>query len=162
MGTRNLIILLSKSEREYHRKTAARCFNETWEYLEKKRRTREEDLKMLQSAHASRYHWGIVGTPRNRAVGEWQISRVYAALKQPRLSLLFAMSSLDACRRENLTEILVPAYEGLARAHAVARERSLARKYLKLAQKLLRTLDLESEDKRIYLGQIEDTAKMIH
>jgi len=154
--------LLSKSEREYHRKTGVRCFNETWEYLEKKGRTEQDNLKMLQLAHASRYHWGTVGTPRNKAVGDWQISRVYAALKQPSLSLLFAKSALQICRRQKLAELLVSAYEGVARAHAVAGERTSARKYLKLARNQLRTLDLGRKDRRIYLDQIKETEKLIH
>jgi hypothetical protein len=61
-------VVLSKREREFHRKMAVRCFNETWDYLEKKKRTEQDDQEMLQLAHASRHHWGLVGTPRNKAV----------------------------------------------------------------------------------------------
>jgi hypothetical protein len=152
--------VLSKSEREYHRKTAIRCFNETWDYLEKKGRTEQDDQKMLQLAHASRYHWGLVGTPRNKAVGDWQISRVYAALKQPHLSLLFAEASLEICTRQNLPEILATAYEGVARAYAVAEDYAIARRYLKLARDQLNTLDLGAEDRKAYLGQMDETEKL--
>jgi glutathione S-transferase len=150
-----------RSEREFHRKTAVRCFNETWVYLDKKVRTKQETLRMLQLAHASRYHWGIVGTPRNEAIGDWQISRVYAALKQPRLSLLFAKSSLEICKREKLPEILVTANEAVARAYAVAEDHLSARKYLKLAREQLATLSLGAQDRRVYLSQIDETEKLI-
>jgi hypothetical protein len=152
---------LSKSERELHRKTAVRCFNETWDYLEKKERTAQDDQEMLHLAHASRYHWGLVGTPRNKAVGDWQISRVYAALKQPHPSLLFAKSSLEICKREKLPDVLATAYEAVARAYAVAEDLASASKYLKLARDQLETLDLRAEDRKVYLGQINETEKLI-
>jgi hypothetical protein len=153
--------VLSKSEREFHRKTAVRCFNKTWDYLEKKVRTERDNQRMLQLAHASRYHWGLVGTARSEAVGDWQISRVYAALRQPQLSLLFAKSSLEICKREELSEVLATAYEAVARAYAVAEDYPSARKYLKLARDQLRTLDLGAEDRKAYLGQIDETEKLI-
>ncbi|MGD0478003.1 MAG: hypothetical protein ABSB29_07550 [Nitrososphaerales archaeon] len=153
--------MLSKSEREFHRKAAIRCFNETWDYLEKKERTVQDVQKVLQLAHTSRYHWGLVGTPQNVAVGDWQISRVYADLRQPRLSLLFAKSSLEICRREKLSEVLATAYEAVARAYAVAEDHAAASKYLKLARDQLETLDLRAEDRKVYLGQINETEKLI-
>jgi hypothetical protein len=152
---------LPKGEREFHRKTAARCFNETWDYLEKKGRTDEDNQRMLHLAHASRYHWGLVGTPRNEAVGDWQISRVYAALKQPHLSLLFAKSALEICKKEELREELATAYEAVARAHAVAKDYAPARRYLKLARNQLKALDLGAEDRKLYLSQIDETEKLI-
>jgi hypothetical protein len=51
------------STREEHRKFAVGLFNLTWSLLDKKDRTREEDDKMVHAAHASRYHWGEIGTP---------------------------------------------------------------------------------------------------
>ena len=51
-----------------------------------------------------------MGTPTNKAVGEWQISRVYSDLKQPYLSLLFARSSLEICKREKLSEVIAMEY----------------------------------------------------
>ena len=153
--------MLSKSEREFHRKTAVRCFNEAWDYLEKKKRTEQDNQKMLQLAHASRYHWGLLGTPRNKAVGDWQISRVYAALKQPHLSLLFAKSSLEICKKKKLPEILATAYEAVARAYAVAEDYASVREYLKLARDQLNTLDLRAEDRKLYLGQTDETEKLI-
>jgi hypothetical protein len=35
---------------------------------------------MIHSAHASRYHWQAVGDASDKAIGEWQISRVYSVL----------------------------------------------------------------------------------
>ncbi len=152
----------SKKEREFHLRMATLCFNETWEYLEKERkRTDMDNQKMLLLAHASRYHWDRIGTSRNKAVGDWQISRVYAALKQPSLALLFAKSSLEICKEKKLSEVLVTAYEAVARAYSVAGNQKSAMKYLKLARDQLEALDLDDEDREVYLGQINDSEKLI-
>ncbi|MEK6851483.1 MAG: hypothetical protein AABY30_02980, partial [Candidatus Thermoplasmatota archaeon] len=66
---------------DHHRKLGVDLFNATWTLLEKKR-TRDEDVKMVHMAHASRHHWAQVGTPSNLAVGEWQVSHVYAVLRR--------------------------------------------------------------------------------
>ncbi len=151
----------SESERKFHRKTAAYCFNETWDYLEKKHRNADDNEMMLHFAHASRYHWSLIGTPRNLAVGDWQISRVYAALNHPSLSLQFAKSSLEIARKNNLSEVLATAYEAVARAHAVAKNYTATERYLAKARKQLGSLSLDDEDREIYLDQIRETEKMI-
>jgi hypothetical protein len=153
--------VLSKSEREFHRRVAARCFNQTWDYLENRARTKRDDQVMLHLAHSSRYHWSLVGTPRNIAVGDWQISRVYAALRQPNLSLLFAKSSLEICKRKGLSEVLATAYEAVARAYAVAKDYTAASRYLRLARNQLKTLNMGVEDRNVYLSQIDETEKLI-
>jgi hypothetical protein len=89
------------------------------------------------------------------------MSRVYAALKMPRLSLLFAESSLEICRKEKLSEVLPTAYEAVARAYAVAGDRAHSTKYLKLARNQLKALDLREEDRQVYLSQMEDTERLI-
>ncbi len=65
---------------ETRRRLAADCFNKTWTLMEKADRTPEDDDEMLHCAHASRYHWGEIGTAANRARGEWQCSRMYTVL----------------------------------------------------------------------------------
>ena len=72
---------------EFHRETAKKCFNETWNYLEKKDRDADDEQQMLHLAHTARYHRSFVGTDRNFAIGDWLISRLYAALNEPRLAL---------------------------------------------------------------------------
>ena len=145
---------------DFHRKTAVACFNKAWDFLDKKERSREEDLQMLHEAHASRYHWGHVGNAQNFAVGDWQISRVYAALKQPALALLFARSSLDTCQKNDLKELLPSAYEGMSRAYATANDAGEARRYLEMARKQLKLVK-DEEDRKIYSQQIEETEALI-
>jgi tetratricopeptide (TPR) repeat protein len=154
-------LAMLKAERDFHRKSAAAAFNKTWDYLEQKHRSSEDDAEMLQLAHASRYHWGLVGTPLNQAVGDWQISRVYASLGQADLALRYAERCLSACRKKGLGEIVPSAYEAVARAYAVAKDSKRANEYLAKAKVLLDRIPLDKEDRGIYLQQIEDTQRMI-
>ena len=84
-------------EKDLHRKFAINCFNGTWDLIEKTDRTPEDDANMIHMAHASRYHWAEVGMPINLARGDWQISRVYAALSQGDNALVYAKNCLRLC-----------------------------------------------------------------
>ena len=158
---------MSQSELEFHRKIAKRCFNETWDYLDKKNRDANDDQRMLHSAHASRYHWASVEAPKNEqmrslAVGDWQISRVYAALKQSELALHFAKSALEIMQKNNLTDILHTGFEGMARAYAIANDNKSAGAYVgKAREQLNKASALNVEDKQIYLDQIRETEELI-
>lgn len=150
----------SGKELEFHRKMAKQCFNETWDFLEKKNRSPADDMQMVHLTHASRYHWKFVGNPGNLAVGDWQISRVYAALKQGELSLLFAKSSLELCVKNKLSELLPSAYEGMARAYAVGRQPELAKDYIARARKELESIR-DKEDRKVYGDQINESEALI-
>ena len=152
---------MSAGERKFHRKAGARCFNGAWDLLDKKSRSREDDITMLHLAHASRYHWSLVGTPTNRAVGDWQISRIYAALGQPGLALVFAKECLRACKKDGLSEIEHTADEAMARAYAVGDDYARARRYLTEARSRLDGLSMDKEDREVYLAQLKDTESLI-
>ena len=55
---------------EQERRLAAHLFNSTWDLLETENRTPADDDRMLHMAHASRYHWGQVGSAAQLARGE--------------------------------------------------------------------------------------------
>jgi hypothetical protein len=100
-----------------HRKLAVDLFNHTWSLLDNENRTPEQDEEMVHAAHASRHHWGIAGTEKNKARGEWQIARVYAALKRFVSSAHHAQLYMDACKTHDFDDWDLPfAHEGLARA----------------------------------------------
>ena len=153
--------MMSDNELEFHRKIARECFNETWNYLDKRTRDSREEQTMLHLAHASRYHWSFVGNAQNFAIGDWQISRVYAAINQPHLALNFAKSALEICEKDNLSEVIISAYEGMARAYAVAKDQQSAKSYIHKAREQLARLAADDEDKKIYLEQIRETEELI-
>jgi hypothetical protein len=103
------------------RRLAADLFNQVWTLMERDDRSREDDDRMLNAAHASRYLWGEVGTPLNRARGDWQLSRVYCLLGRSEPALHHAGRCLDQCFESGIAGFdLAYAHEALARAHAVA------------------------------------------
>lgn len=124
-----------------HRRLAARFFNETWALLDKPDRSAEDDLRMIHQAHASRMHWEIAGSPRNRNVGEWQISRVYSVLGMKGPALYHAENSLRIAMENGLAPFLLGySYEGLARAKAIAGD-GAASEFLAKAEELLHQVD---------------------
>jgi hypothetical protein len=48
--------------REWHRWFAIECNNATFDLLAKADRSPAESDLMVDTAHAARYHWGVVGT----------------------------------------------------------------------------------------------------
>lgn len=123
--------------RSQHRRIAADLFNYTWSLLDQKERSPEEADELLHAAHASRYHWGHAGTPLNRSVGEWQISRVYSVLGRAEPALYHGRRALETARRHRLGRFyLAYAYEALARAAAVAGQRRARDRYLREARRV--------------------------
>lgn len=106
---------------ETRRSLAVGLFNRVWQLLETADRTTDQDDEMVHAAHASRYHWGEVGDPKSRAIGEWQISRVYAVLGRGEPALHHARRCLEITQSaESEAWLFGSAYEALARASAVA------------------------------------------
>jgi len=154
---------MSHTDQESHRKVAAECFNRTWDYLNQKNRNPDDDQMMLNLAHASRYHWSIIGKPLNFAIGDWQISRVYSALNQPDLAIHFASTSLETCLKNSISGwLLASVYEGMARAYVANKDYRLAGEYLDKARQQLRSEDVDEEDLETVSHQIDETERMIN
>ena len=132
-----------------HRELAIDLFNRVWGLLDKTDRTVEEDDTMVHAAHASRYHWGEVGTPLEFERGEWQISRVYSVLKRPQPALHHAKRCLEICEANGIGGDfdLAFAYEALARAYAVAGEATRSREFVSLAEKAAEAIEDEGNRK---------------
>lgn len=153
---------MSKSDLEFHREAAKKCFNEAWNYLEKKNRDANDERTLLHLVHTSRYHWSIVGSVNALAVSDWQISRAYAELNHPQLALHFANSALEIMLKNNLTDLLCSGYEGIARAYAIAKEYQSAREFINKAREQLNIASgLDDEDKKIFSDQIQETEQLI-
>ena len=125
---------------EFHEKIAKSTFNKTWDYLDKKDRTEEDNLNMIHTVHTSRYHWGILvsegkGGPINLQRGEWIISRVYSILKHGEPALYHAKKCLELTEENNIGDFdLAFAYEAMARASALSKNKKQFEKYFKLAK----------------------------
>jgi hypothetical protein len=106
------------------RRLGVELYNSTWTLIEKPDRTPSETDEMIHRAHASRWHWGRVGSAVNLARGEWLCSRVYATLGRGEPALWHARrcveinEGLGADAREPWD--LPAAYEAMARASFAA------------------------------------------
>jgi hypothetical protein len=141
--------------KEEHKKFAIALFNLAWSLLDKKDRTKEDDDKMLNAAHASRFHWGEIGTPMEFERGEWQISRVYSVLKRSEPAIYHAKRCLEICQANNIGDFDIAfAYEALARAHAVTALKSECEKYTRLAKEAGERIK-GKEDKTYFLNELK-------
>ena len=91
---------------------------------------------MIHAAHASRSHWGEVGTKANLARGEWQVSRVYTVLGRSEPALYHAHRCLAYVEEGDGVEDwdLPFAFEALARAQALAGDLGESLRYETLAR----------------------------
>ena len=138
-----------------HKALAIEAFNKTWEYIDLKTRNNEETLEMIHLAHASRYHWGFVGTELNKGRGEWQISRVYSISSLGESALLHAQRYLDICLKNNYMDWDIAfAYEGMARAYAIAGKNADCEKYIKLAKEAGEHIK-EKGDKDLFFSELK-------
>jgi len=142
---------------EAERRLAADLFNRVWTLLEAPARTDAGDEEMLHAAHASRHHWGEVGEPRHLARGEWQCSRVYAALGRPEPALHHAHRCLEIClaHRDAMEDFDEPfAHEALARAHALAGQEGPAREHLARGRELAARI-ADEDDRRLAESELD-------
>jgi DNA-binding transcriptional MerR regulator len=141
-------------EVEERRQLAKDLFNETWSLLETPDRTPAQELRMLHMAHASRFHWGEVGTAENVCVGEWQVARVYTVLGRVEPALFHAERCMDVCRAERFDDWkLAYAHEALARAHRLAGDEAAYREHLARAEAILATIT-DPEERELLEGDL--------
>lgn len=141
---------------ETHRRLAADLFNFVWTLLEKDYRTQEEDDTMVHAAHASRYHWEVVGTPLNFARGEWQISRVYSVLERQQPALYHAGRCLALCQEHDLGAFDTGyAYEALSRAAIISGDEENCKRYADLARECAEKVS-DEKDRALLLADLDN------
>jgi hypothetical protein len=131
----------------WHRTFAPRAFNHTWSLLDLEEPTREEQEEMLASTFAQRYHWYQVGTPRNMAIADWQVSRVAAVLGYADLARRFGDRSLALCIDNDLDAFVTGfAHEAIARAAAEVDDLETFSSHLEAAKETL--IEIEDPEDR--------------
>ena len=134
---------------EWHKKMARDCFNGTWDLIDKQDRTAEDIRMMIHKAHASVYHWHLVGEAVHQARGEWQVSRVYALADMGESALYHGENSLRICLENGIGDFdLAFGYEAVARALKLKGDLDGAEKHIMLAEKV--SLEIEKEEERTY------------
>ncbi len=136
---------MKKEKHDCHRRMAAELFNRTWELLDQPERTAAEDQEMLGAAYGSRYHWRIVGGPKQHCVSDWQVSRVWAVLGDAAKATTHGELSLELAERNGLGPFYTGyAHEALARAAALAGNNEESSRHLAEAEEL--SLDISKTD----------------
>ena len=120
-----------------HHYMAIEMNNQTWSLLDKKDRNEQDDIRMINYAKASLYHWkksdkySIVNEQR----GKWLISHVYAILGKSDEALSCAKETLKITKDNNLKDFdLAYAYESMARAYSISDNQNKSKKWCKKAK----------------------------
>lgn len=140
---------------EFHKKTARETNNRIWPVLDAENPTQAQLEEVLHMAYASRYHWSKIGTVVNAVRAEYMIARVYCAMKRGEPALFHAKRCLEIAKENNIGDWdLAFAYEVIARAHSVAGNKTMCKKYNKLAQNAIDEIK-DPEDKKICQGELD-------
>lgn len=142
---------------EAHRFFAIDFHGKTWDLLEKKDRTPDEDALMIDTAHASCRHWLEAGTGVNLQRGEWLIARVYNTLGNVESAMRHALRCMELTDRyaDLMEDFDRPfALEALARAYAAAGSHLEASDTYQQALNLGKSIK-DDEDRKIFMSELE-------
>lgn len=127
----------SFSKQEMHLHFARQFNSRVWELLGAPERSSAQDMEMIHAAHASMYHWLLVGNTAHQQRGEWLIARVYTVLENPDGALRHARRCFELTT-ENPEEMedfdVAYAHEAMARASALAGGKQTAREHREKAR----------------------------
>lgn len=152
---------MSEEERytleEAHMEFAKRSNGQVWQLLGKSERTPAEDEEMELAALVSLYHWLHVGTAVHRQRGEWLIAHVYSVLGDAGPAVKHASRCLELTEehKDQMEDFdIAYAYEGVARAHALAGDVEAAKRYLEMAKAAGEAI-ADSESKESFVADMQ-------
>ncbi|HEX6301297.1 MAG TPA: hypothetical protein VF148_12590 [Acidimicrobiia bacterium] len=144
---------------EWQRRFASRAFNETWTLLDAEDLAREDEEQMLASTFAQRYHWHAVGTERNQAIADWQVSRVAAVLGYADLARRFGERSLEIAIEYSLDPFVKGfAHEAIARAAAIVDDIDTFTEHLELARATLAEIE-DDQDREVLEADLAEMSE---
>ena len=130
---------------------------QTWNLIGKEDRNEQDDVRMVNFAQASLYHWrkSHKYEPVNKQRGQWMISHVYAVLGKGKEALSYANEASRLTNEQNLKDFdLAYSYEALARANAALGNKKECVKWLEKAQEASTRIQSE-EDKKYFISDLE-------
>ena len=126
---------LASLDHDHHRSEGVETNNLAWKLFEQPDRTPDDDARMIHMAHASAYHWGLVGTAENHARAEWMCSHAYALAGRAEPARYHAERCLAIVEANAIADFdLVYANEAMARSLALAGDLDEASRYLAAAR----------------------------
>jgi hypothetical protein len=140
---------------DWHRRFAVELYNAAWELIDSPDRTEVQDDELLTLAFASRYHWGLVGTDEQFAVGDWFIGHAAAHVGLPEVALRFSTKALDRVEANGFGGwLLASAFEGMARAHACAGDAAERGRFVALCREALDAIE-DPEEREVIEEQLQ-------
>jgi hypothetical protein len=139
-----------------HRYFSTECFNRAWDLIDQEERTPAEEDEMLNLSLASLWHWTQRPDCTNKqlSLGYWQVSRIYAITGRPENATWYAERCLEATEDADLPPFYLGyAYEALARAAMVSRNKRQAMEYIAQARAIADKEENE-EDKQLLLDDL--------
>ncbi|MEZ5357690.1 MAG: hypothetical protein R3F48_02585 [Candidatus Zixiibacteriota bacterium] len=133
-----------------HKYFSAHCFNLSWELIDKKNRTPQEDEEMIRTNQVSLWHWTKRPdcTEKHLSIGYWQSARIYAIINQPDNARRYGKMCLEYSANQ-APFFKAYAYEALARAEMIAGNSSQMNTYLEQARTLTKEVDDEISRKML-------------
>jgi hypothetical protein len=111
---------------DFHRPIAVQCFNDCWTYIEKEHRSEAEEEEMRRLAEVSFWAWrnSPACTPKNIAIGYWQLARVYALSRMAEPAHRYAVKAITSAEDAQLGPFYLGyAHEATARAALLSGDR---------------------------------------
>lgn len=142
----------------WHRKFAAASNNRAWE-LSVRERSPREDQEMLAAAHASAWHWSVVGAELNQMRATMLLAEVHALLGMAPSAMRYAEEM-----REYFLRVCAPEWETAfvhaihAHAAAVAGQSQAHAASYALATEALAAIP-DEEDRRIVARTLDHVPK---
>ena len=139
-----------------HRALGVGLYNRSWDLLEIEDRTPDQDDELVDTAHASAWHWRQVGNEANASRGHWLLARVYAVLGHGAESLYHArrQNELIELGGEGFEPWDAPSgAEAMSRALALSGDTVGALEWKAKAEGLLARIP-EAEDRAVIEGDL--------
>ena len=114
---------------------------------------------MLAAAFTQRHLWYQVGSARNWAIADWQVSRVAAVLGYAELALRFGERSLEIAVEHGLDPFVKGfAHEAIARAAASVDDVETFTEHLELARAALTDIE-DDEDREVLAADLAEMSE---
>ena len=146
-----------RDEEKLHHYMGIEMNNQTWNLLDKDGRNEQEDIRMLNFAKASLYHWRKSSNFElvNEQRGQWLISHVYAVLGEGKEALSYAQETLRLTEENGFKDFdLAYGFEAMARAHAALGNKEKCKEF-KIKSREAGDLISGKEDKKYFDGDLE-------
>lgn len=149
--------------KEAHNYFSTACFNRAWKLIEKEDRTMEEDEEMIQLSLASAWHWSQRDDQSSTKLSTslWQISRAYSILGEAENARKYGQLCLNVSMRDEVRSFyLAYAYEALARAEGIARNREKMLEYVRKSRETIERV-IKDEEKKMIGDDLESIISIV-